>query len=143
MSDFYDMGEEGLDDAVEPTPVPAGEYRVKIIDWMTDDEGNVIRLDTNDAPFILPKLSVIDCEGADYAPDFTYFLRMPNDEQTAKEKNKSKFNLRAFFQAFDLNYGGRIEWEEAIGAEADALLGIEHDTGFGEKNRVEQFIAPK
>jgi hypothetical protein len=140
---FLDFMEEDLDGAVEPQAVEEGEYTIKLIDWKTDDKGTVLRKDRGGAPYILPFIEVIECEEAQYAKGFTHFLRIPHADMTVKEKNQAKWDLKAFFTCFGIDYSQRIDYEECIGSTGEALLVVTPDEGYGEQNRIKKFMSPR
>ena len=137
---FLDLTQENLEDAIEPKVVDEGEYTVQIADWKTDDDGNVIKKDSNDNPYIMPVLEVCECPEAEYAKAFTHFLRMPHEDMTKKERNSALWNLKEFFSAFGIDYSQRIDFEDTIGKKAEALLTVQPDEGYGEQNRVQRFL---
>ena len=143
MSSFLDLTDERMEDAVEPKAVDEGEYTVKIMDWKTDESGNVKKLDSNDAPFIMPVLEVIECPEAEFAKPITHFLRLPHKGLNKKERNSALWSLREFFTAFDIDYTEKIDYEDSIGKTAEALLTVQPDTGFGEQNRIQKLINPR
>ena len=140
MTEFYDFGEDNLDDAVEPQAVPEGEYTVVIADWKSTEDGAIVQEDKNGNPYLMPLLDVVDCEEAAYAKRFSYFMGLPHDDMDSKQLNATKARLKTFFQAFGVDYGGRVDFESMIGLKADALLTVRPDTGYGEQNSVSRFV---
>ena len=140
MSSFLDLSDENLDDAIEPKAVEEGEYTLKLADWKTNDKGEVVKEDVNGHPFIMPVIEIVECPEAEYAKPITHFLRLPHDDMTKKERNDTRYNLRTFWEAFEVDYTQRIMYEETIGATAEALLTIQPDTGYGEQNRIQRFL---
>ena len=140
---FLDFSDEDLAGAVEPKAVDDGEYTLKIVDWKTDDEGNVQKKDVNEAPYMMPVLEIVECPEADYAKPITHFLRLPHGEMTKKERNEALWHLRMFCEAFSIDASERNNFEDTLGKTAEALLIISPDTGYGEQNRVQRFLAPK
>lgn len=143
MDSFLDLTDERLEDAKEPQAVEEGEYTLRITDWKTGKDGNVVCLDKNDQPYMMPVLEVIECEEAEHAKPISYFIRVPNPELSAKENNNAKWNLRAFCECFGVDFTQRIDFEECIGMTGDALLFVTEDTGYGEQNKVRKFMTPK
>jgi len=140
---FLDLSNENLDDAKEPKCVDEGEYTLSITDWKTDEEGKVEKRDLNDNPFIMPVLEVIECEEAEYAKPITHFLRLPYPEMSKKDRNDAQWNLKCFFDAFEIDYTQRLDFDETLGKTCEALLTVQPDTGYGEQNRVQRFINPR
>ncbi len=143
MDSFLDLTEEKLDDAKEPTAVEEGEYTLRIADWRTSKDNNVVALDKNDQPYMMPILEVIECEEAEHAKTISHFLRIPNSEMNAKDQNNAKWNLKAFCECFGIDYTQRIDFEECLGLTGDALLFVAEDTGYGEQNKVRKFLTPR
>ena len=138
---FFDAMEAGLEDAQEPKCVEAGEYEVRITGWKRTEDGDIIRSDSNGLPFIMPVLEVINCPDAEYAKPLTHFLRIPDsDNLDAKELNKAKWNMKCFFESFGVNMAQRIDFEELVGMQTEALLDVQPDQGYGEQNFVKKWM---
>ena len=140
MSSFLDLTDENMEDVVEPKAVDEGEYTVKLVDWVSDSAGNVIKKNTNDNPFIMPVLEIIECEEALFAKTLSHYLPLTHENMSKKEKNETLWRLREFFEAFGTDYTQRIDFEDMIGKTADALLTVQDDAEYGEQNRVKRFI---
>ena len=143
MESFLDLTEESLDNAKEPMAVEEGEYTVRLLDWKTDKSGNVIILDKNEEPYMMPILEVIECEEAEYAKPISHFIRIPNEGQNAKDRNNAKWNLKSFCECFGIDYSQRIDFEDCVGMTGDVLLFVAEDTGYGEQNKVRNFMTPR
>lgn len=141
MSDYMlDFSGDDLESGKERAAVIEGEYRLRIKDWKTDDDGKIKKFTTDDKPYIMPILEIINCPEAEYSKDLTHFLWVPDDWMDKKQKNDAKFQLHSFWTAFGIDYRQQIDPESVIGAEADALLTVVEDTGYGEQNKVKRFI---
>ena len=141
MADYMmDYSDENLEEGKELIAVDDGEYTVRIKDWKSDDDGRIKMEDKNGNPFMMPILEIINCEEADYSRDIMHYLPSPTADMTPKERNNAKFNLRTFFEAFGIDYHQAIDPEETLGMEADALLTVMPDTGYGESNKVKRWI---
>lgn len=143
MESFLDLTGESLDDAKEPVAVEEGEYTLKLVDWRTGKDGNVVTMDKNDEPYMMPILEIIECEEAEYAKPVSHFLRVPTDAMNAKDRNNAKWNLRAFCECFGIDYTQRIDFEECVGLTGDALIFVAEDTGYGEQNKIRKFLTPR
>jgi len=144
MGDYFiDLAGENLEEGKELQAVAEGEYRVRIKDWKTDDDGKIVKRTDKDFPYIMPVLEIINCPEAEYSKDLTHFLWMPHDEMDAKQRNNCKFALHEFWTAFGIDYRQKIDPESVIGAEADALLIVSPDTGYGEQNKIKRFVTSR
>jgi len=122
-----------FNDVQEPTAVPGDEeYKLRIVDVRQAD-------DKNGAPYMLPRFEI---QGEPAAKEFTRFLRLPHDGLDAKQLNSCKWQLKNFFEAFDLD-PNMASIEDMIGAEGWAILGLEESEQWGEQNYIKKFIAPK
>lgn len=137
---MLDFSDDDLESGRELVAADEGEYRVRIKDWRTDEDGSIVRKTADGRPYILPVLEVIDCEQAEYTKDFSHFLWLIDDDMDAKKKNNARFALREFWTAFGIDYRQPIDPESAIGATADALLTIQNDDEYGPQNRVKKFM---
>lgn len=140
---FFDLADQNLDDAIEPKAAPAGEYTVEIMDWRTDANKNVVQKDKNDLPYVMPVLQVVECPEAEYAKQFSHFLRIPSKDLKAKDLNAAKWNLKVFCLAFGIDYTSRFDWTDCIGLRAECILKVDADTGYGEQNAISKFIEPR
>ena len=140
--DFTEAG-DSLNDAVEPQAAGDGEYTLRIADWSTDKKGSILRLDKNEEPYVMPIFEIIECEEAEHAKSFSQFLRIPHADMAVKDKNAAKWDLKAFFTCFGIDYSQRIDYEECIGQTGDALLIVTPDEGYGEQNKVKKFLSPR
>lgn len=143
MDSFLDLTEESLDNAKEPKAAEEGEYTLRIFDWKTGKDGNVVLLYQEDRPYLMPIFEIIECEEAEYAKSLTHFLGIPTSEMTPKDRNKAQWNLKAFCECFGIDYAQRIDFEECIGLTGDALLYVAEDTGYGEQNKIRKFLTPR
>jgi hypothetical protein len=143
MASFLDLSNEKVDDAVKPEAAPAGEYTVKITDLRTDDDGKAIMFSKSDTPYILPILEIVNAEGCEYFNNFSHFLGLPHDGMDAKQKNRCLVNLREFFQAFGIEYGGEMNVEDWLGNEAEAIVGVKDSGEYGEQNFVKTWVSTR
>ena len=141
MGDYMlDFSNDDLESGKELTAANEGEYRLRLKDWKTDDDGKIKKFTEDDKPFIMPVFEVINCEEADHTKDINHFLWLVDDWMDAKQKNNARFALREFWTALGIDYRMPIDPESAIGAECDALLIVQEDQGYGEQNRIKRFI---
>lgn len=141
MSSFLDLSDEKMENVVEPKAVPDGEYTLKLIDWLTTDNGEVTRMNANDKPYIMPILEIIECEEAIYAKNISHYIPLIHADMSQKDKNNTLWRLKEFLDAFEIDFTQRIDYEDVIGKTADALLTTQHDEGFGEQNKISRFIS--
>lgn len=128
------MLDMNLNDAQEPTVVPAGEeYKIRILTVKVDN-------DKNNQPYMLPTFEVPDVAAS---KSFTKFLRIPNESLDAKKMNSAKWQIKLFLECFGMDPGRPFNPEELTGLTGWAILGIEEDEEYGDKNYVKKFIAPK
>jgi len=123
-----------VSDAIEPKAVPGEEeYEVRIvsIDQRINKSGN---------PFIFPRF---DIPTEPSAKDFTKYLPLPHSDMTDKQVNNTKWGLKSFFDAFDVDPSGQIDLEDLIGKTAWAILGVSEDEEYGEQNFIKRFVVGK
>ncbi len=143
MDSFLDLTDESINEAKEPMAVEEGEYTLRLMDWKAAKDGGIIILDKNEQPYMMPILEIIECEEAEYAKPLSHFLRIPNEDQNAKDRNNAKWNLKAFCECFGIDYTQRIDFDSCIGLTGDALLFVAEDTGYGEQNKIRKFLTPR
>ena len=128
---FLDMD---FSDVQEPTAVAGdSEYKIRVVDVRQDT-------DKNGNPYLLPRFEVPD-EPA--AKEFTKFFRLPHEGLDAKQMNSAKYQLKVFFDAFDIDPASLQQPEDLIGAEGWAILGLEETEQWGDQNYIKKFIVPK
>jgi len=124
---------EGMnfDDVVEPTAVPEGEYELRISEIAQDTN-------KNGEPYILPKFDIVS---EPTAKTVTKYMALPSASMDEKKLNKSKLNLKRFFEALGVDAGGGIDLDALVGETVWAMLGLEEDEQYGEQNYIKKFVA--
>ena len=144
MTDYMmDFSNDDLESGKELEAAREGEYRLRLKDWKTDEDGKVTRKTEDGRPYILPVMEIIDCEGMEYMKDFTHFLWLVDEDMEPKKKNNARFALREFWTAFGIDYRQPIDPEAVIGATAEALLSTTEDDKYGLQNRVQRFMSSR
>jgi hypothetical protein len=116
----------------------------RVVDADTEAELRIIsvRVDTdkNGYPYMMPFFEVAS---DDYAKEFSHFIRLPHEEQSAKEMNKTKYRLKTFYDAFGVDYSRGVNpVDDLPGKTGWAILGMrESDFTGEEENYVKRFIA--
>lgn len=124
---------EGMDfdDVVEPTAVPEGEYELRISEIAQDTN-------KNDEPYIMPKFDIV---GEPTSKTVTKYMALPISSMDEKKMNKTKLNLKRFFDAMGIDPAGGIDLDALTGETVWAVLGLEEDPEYGEQNFIRRFIA--
>jgi hypothetical protein len=133
---MIDPSEWSLEDAEEPVVVPDGtECRLRIVSVRKGQDKN--KLD-----YWQPTLEIVD---SPRAKDFTHFLSVPNRaEQQAKRYESSRWNLKEFMDAFQLDYTRPFNpTEDWPGNEGFAVLSVIDTPGFGKQNQIRALIRPR
>ena len=121
-------------DVVEPRTVSADtESELRIVNVRVDS-------DKNGYPYMMPFFEVINDP---YAKEFSHFIRLPHEEQSAKEMNRTKYRLKTFYDAFGVDYSRGVNPSEDMpGKTGWAILGMKESAFSGEEeNYVKRFIA--
>lgn len=129
-SSFLDIN---LDDAQEPMTVEPAEYQVQVIDAKMDKNkrGNDYVLLTLEVP----------SEPASKA--FTHYLGLPGSDDSPKQLNQRKWNMKVCFEALDYDYNSQPV-ESMIGAETWALVGEgEEDPEYGKQNYIRKWLGQR
>lgn len=123
---FLDMN---FDDVVEPTVAAAdAEYKLRILDVK---EGT----NKNGEPYLMPRFEICDVVGA---KDFAKYLGLPSPSMDAKKLNNTKYGLKTFMDAFEIDYASDpADW---VGSEGWAILGVEENEQYGPQNYVKKFV---
>lgn len=121
-----------LDDAQEPTAVPAGEYQVRIAglpEKKTTQKGT---------DYLSMRLEVVD--GPMNAKDMNFALWFPNKDDDAKQKNNTLWRMKEFCLAFGFDPAGDLSFEEMVGAQAWAFVEYGEDEKYGPQNSIKRWI---
>ena len=123
----YDLGED-LD--FEPAPADT-ETQVKIERCSIKESkaGNNLQV----------ILSIPDFPDAD---DVFYTVWLPQPEDEPKDAKRKKIALRKFYEAFDINYSGPVDYKEDLaGATSWAILSQDEYQGVV-RNQIKSFVKP-
>jgi len=129
MSTFLDID---TSDAVEPTVVGPGEYRLRIIDC-------TYARNKNGDPYLMPLFEIPD---EPTSKPFSHYLGLPVDSMDDKTKNTVKWRLESFQRCFGFSLKG-INISQLVGLEGWALLGVKDDPEYGEQNVIKKYIEPR
>ena len=126
--------EMDVTDVVEPTVLPAGEEaKIRITAVKADN-------DKNGNPYFLPTFEVADDPSV---KEFTKFYSVPRGDMDAKKLNNSKLAIKRLCEAMDIDPTKPFDTDSLIGRECWAILGIEENAEYGDKNYIKKFIAAK
>ena len=67
-------------------------------------------------------------------------LNMPMEGDEKDTEFALKRNIKSFVEAFNVSSNEPTDW---VGARGWAVLGIEHDETYGDRNKIKRFQAPK
>jgi len=118
--------------AVEPSIADAGEAKLRIIGYVTDENDNAIRKDKNGNNYFMPLFEIVDNPTAKELNDF---MGLPSDSMTDKERNKSLWKVASFEKCFSIEECK--DHNESIGHEGYVMLGQRTNKMSGEE---ENFI---
>lgn len=131
FDETFDLGMEGLDDAVEPYALPDGteaQVRILQVHGKKREDGSqywLVTLETPEHPF---------------AKLITHFVELPQYEANARRKNTARFRLKAFCEAFGVDTQGSLRLDELVGREGWAILSLQRSETYGDQNRIGRFI---
>ena len=129
-----------LDGAQEPTIVPADEeYKLRIIAC------DPVKEDKNGNDYIMPWFEVPD---APASKEFTKYLKLATAKNmkglTPKQVNNLKWSNLTFLTCFGIDPKKKFKPEDDLpGKTGWAILGIESDEEYGDKNYIKKFVTPK
>ncbi len=139
-NDYEDNAGEDIldiqtDDAVEPTVVENGEYKIRITGFRKDGAGKVVRTSDSGFKYFIVTLDIPD---EPTSKGFSKIFSVPTEDMEPKRINACKWDLEVFKRAFGLD---DLNFSRMIGAEGYAILYIKDDPTYGESNEVKEFIA--
>lgn len=132
---FLDLN---LDEVPDLHAVPADEeYRLKIQDYKV---GTSNTEKTAGQQYVLFYLTIED------EPDtkrVTEVIMLPSGQEDKETNNGRKRQMKAFLKAcrFDTSKGFNLD--ELVGEELYAILGVEEDSQYGERNNIKRLVIPE
>lgn len=138
MNDANNGGETILDidtsDAVEPSVVMDGEYRLRITGFRKDSDGKIVRTAASGSKYFIV---TFDIPTEATSKSLSKIFSIPDESMEPKRLNMCKWDLEVFKRAFKLT---ELNFSTMVGAEGYALLTIKQDAQYGESNEVKKFI---
>jgi hypothetical protein len=116
-----------VDDAVELQVLPEDEYELRII-------SGEIKISQAGNKYLALRFEVLDQEFAD---DIYHNVTLPSGEDK-KTDNKRLLSIKSFYNAFGIS--GQVDLSSLPGLTGRALLVIEEDQTYGERNKVKRFL---
>lgn len=121
-------------DVQEPKPVPDGTFLVRIM-----GAPEVRQSQSSGNKYINVRLEVVGEVGA---ADVYDTIVLPAEDASAADNERRKLRLKRFCDAFGISYeNGSIDLEAAEGLESYAILSVESDQEYGDRNRVKRYVA--
>jgi len=118
-------------DVPEPQAVAAGEYVIRIIraevKARTKGPGTMLAL-------------TFDLPGEGDTKLVNHWLMFPDTAEDEISENRVLRNLKAFGEAFDVDFEAGIEVDELLRKEGKAILSVETSDEYGEQNRIKRFL---
>lgn len=123
-----------IDDYVEQTSVPEGEYELRITSTPVEKESK------NGEPMVKFVLEII---GNPTSKLVSFFLMLPYSGQDARAKNVAQERYIKFCKAFGYAPGAPVNIEEMVGDTAWAFLREEESEEYGKQNSVRGWLERK
>ena len=126
-----------INDAEEPTYLEKGtEANLRIVSVRTGTS------DKNGCDWFSPMYEVMDHP---LAMEFNSFLWAPDkDKLTPKQYARALYDIKVFAKAFGIDLSKPIDYEDDLpGNTGWAILGVQKDEEYGDRNTIGKFIAPK
>lgn len=122
-----------FNDTFEPKAVPPGEYNLRILRVETKTSKNT------GGEYVSAQMEIINEPEAD---DVYHIMMLPTPNDDIKKANRRKLALLTFFKAFGITPSPGMDVSEMEGQTGWAILDIEDDPEFGQRNRIKKFITP-
>ncbi len=129
-----------LSDAKEPTVVPANqEYQLVITKCEAPKQ------DKSGFDYIMP---VFEIPKEPNSKSFSRYIRLATrgnlDKLDDKKKNDLKWGNTVFLKCFGIDTTKKFSPEDDLpGKKGWAILGVESDEEYGDKNKISKFVVPK
>lgn len=125
------IGAGDVDGAVEPKTVGTGSEVDFIVADVEEREGDK-------GPYLLARLEIVNHPDAENLNDITHVMMYPREEDTPKQKNRSRWNLKQFCLAIGID-PAVPELEDMLGKTGRALVNESETDEYGKQNRVRKF----
>jgi len=139
LSKYENENMEGME------PAPEGEYDIRLVRIMTNDDGDVIQYGRESGnPYIRLMFEVIDHPDAEDFENFSYLMSLPNEDDDGKQKRKKLNKIRTLGEALDVNFFAPLDPLDYNGkVSCSAILGQETSDAFGVQNNITQILVPR
>ena len=132
-----DMGELGVADE--------GEYDIRLVKFMADKQGEVLRYygEDDENPYFNLLFEIIDHPDADNFKDFSYFVNLPAPGDTPKERKIKLNRINTLGAALGIEFfgGEPIDPLDYNGnVTCSAVLGKSESEQYGEQNEIKQIL---
>lgn len=135
MSEHDSFLDLNLEDVPDLSAVPGDrEYQLKVSDAKV---GTSSGQKTAGQQYVLVYFNIMDESDTKRV---TYPIMLPSPEEDEDTNNGRKRQMKAFLQAlgFDISTGFNVE--ELVGETCWAILDVEEDAQYGERNNIKRFV---
>lgn len=133
---------EAVEKEEERKVYPADQdVMLRITKLLPNDEDELVRSNKRGEPYLMVQMKICEVQGAeDYKP-VTHYLALPSSEIEDPETKKSvRLKYKKFMTAFDIPLEDEVTENSLIGKKAPAILDIEEDAQYGNKNVIKRFV---
>ena len=123
-----------FDGVYEPKAVPEGEYQLRIIN------AEIKASQKTGGNYLNVTMEIIDDAEA---KNINHIMMFPTPADDKKKTNSRLFAIQNFLKAFDADISGSLDAKDLIGNTGWAILRVEEDQEYGERNTVRKFVLPK
>ena len=121
-------------DAQEPKVAPAGEeFEIRVVEVKTGDNKH------GDPYFI----HVFEIPSDPSVKEFSKYYGIPTESMDAKKLNNSILGIKRLCEALSVPLSDEFNTDSLIGMQGWAILGIEEDAEYGDKNYVKKFLSAR
>jgi len=121
-------------DAQEPKVAPAGEeFEIRVVEVKTGDN-------KHGDPYFIP---VFEIPSDPSVKEFSKYYSIPTESMDAKKLNNSILGIKRLCEALGVPLSDEFNTDSLIGMQGWAILGIEKDAEYGDKNYVKKFLSAR
>lgn len=80
-----------------------------------------------------------EIDGEPYAKAVYNIMSLPNADDDPRKRNKKNLRLRDFLIAHSMPIDRAFNWNDLLGVEVWAILGVEESEQYGDKNTVKKY----
>jgi|APSaa5957512535_1039671.scaffolds.fasta_scaffold435457_1 hypothetical protein len=126
-----------LSEAKEPVAAPEGEYELTCKGPAVQKVGA-----SSGKPYLNIRFEFVD-PPSDNTDAIYHIASLPAEEDSPSDANKKLLRLKKMCDALGVDYSDGIDLESFAGTSVFAIVGVDSDAEYGDRNNIKRFIGEK